>query len=153
MQRNNGYDVIIRIALSDNKIRVNKMGSFNSKVAPFPTTFRTKKQQKRLKKTLNKHGIKAKVTRGGVAFDIAITGGGEPTCRIALPLNKKLQRYEDEVALKSKMELAMIEKQERARERREEIERRRKEKMRRQTLHRQTNYKLSVMFHLLDNLQ
>ncbi|XP_062594528.1 uncharacterized protein LOC134255940 isoform X2 [Saccostrea cucullata] len=129
------------------------MGCFNSKVAPFPTTFRTKKQQKRLKKILNKLGIKAKVTRGGVAFDIAITGGGEPACHIVSPLSKKLLRNEDVADLKRKMELAMIEKQERARERREEIERRRKEKMRRQTLHRQTNYKLSVMFHLLDNLQ
>ncbi|XP_061162620.1 uncharacterized protein LOC133171840 [Saccostrea echinata] len=131
------------------------MGCFNSKVAPFPPTFRTKKQQKRLKEILNKHGIKAKVTGGGIAFDIAIIGGGEPTCPTASPLSKKLQRNEteDEVALKRKRELAMIEKQEKARERREEIERKRREKMRRQTLHRQTNYKLSVMFHLLDILQ
>ncbi|XP_062599267.1 uncharacterized protein LOC134260706 [Saccostrea cucullata] len=131
------------------------MGCFHSKVAPFPTPFRTKKQQKRLRKILKKNGIKAKVSGGGCAFDIPVTGEGEPMWPNVSFLNERLRRNEDEdeVALKRKRELAMIEKQGRARERREEIERRRQEKLRRQSLHRQTNYKLSVMFQLLDILQ
>ena len=44
-------------------------------------------------------------------------------------------------------------KQEKARLRREEQQRAMKEKMRRQSLKRQTNYKLSVLFHLLDLLE
>ncbi|XP_062611333.1 uncharacterized protein LOC134273171 [Saccostrea cucullata] len=131
------------------------MGCFNSKVAPFPTPFRTKKQQKRLRKMLKKNGIKAKVSGGGVAFDIPVAGGGEPMWPKVSYRNKRLQRNEDddEVSLKRNWERAITEKQERARERRKEIERRRKEKLRRQSLHRQTNYKLSVMFQLLDMLQ
>lgn len=52
------------------------MGCINTKVAPIPENIRirTKKERKMLKKALKNQGIRAKVTKSGVSFEIPISG-------------------------------------------------------------------------------
>ncbi|XP_062590816.1 uncharacterized protein LOC134252368 [Saccostrea cucullata] len=141
------------------------MGCFNSKVAPLPPVdrVRNKKEREKLKKILKMQGIKAKVSKRGVAFDVAFSKDFResklPPIGIIGP--KQSSHYKlsspDVICNDLGREKAILqgieEKQEKARLRREEQQRAMKEKMRRQSLKRQTNYKLGVLFHLLDLLE
>ncbi|XP_061196540.1 uncharacterized protein LOC133204807 [Saccostrea echinata] len=134
------------------------MGCFSSKVAPFPPVdrVRNKKERKMLKKILKMQGIKAKVSKSGVAFDIPVSNDFRrpklPPTRIGISTKQSSHNHLSTPGEKTILQ-RLEEKQEKARLRREEQQKAMKEKMRRQSLKRQTNYKVGVLFHLLDLLQ